>query len=245
MPGRGRGRASASRRPRRPRSRARSRRGRAARPRARGAEGARRRAGRHPDRPQITLTPNFGRNGSTVVGYTATNSVTATLRNLDTAGAIVAAAAAAGANDIGGLTLTVSDQNAVYQRALKAAVADARAHAEAIAEASGETLGDLRSATEGSGNTPIPFQAEAKAADARDADRAGHARDHGRRHGHVRRRLTARRDGPLGQRDVVDVPRSAVGSDHDVAGGALVLAGAALDRDDERLPDRRALGDRR
>lgn len=115
---------------------------------------------------QITLSPNYGRNGSTVVGYTATNSVTATLRNLDTAGATLAAATSAGANDVGGLTLTVSDQNAVYQRALKAAVADARSHAEAIAEASGETLGDLRSATEGAAGQPVPFQSEAKAADA-------------------------------------------------------------------------------
>jgi len=54
----------------------------------------------------------------------------------------------------------------VYRQALKAAVADARAHAEAIAEASGETLGDLRSAAEGSESAPIPFAAEAKAADA-------------------------------------------------------------------------------
>jgi uncharacterized protein YggE len=115
---------------------------------------------------QITLSPNFGRNGSTVVGYTASNSVTATLRSLDTAGGTVAAATAAGANDVGGLTLTVSNQNAVYRRALKAAVADARSHAGAIAEASGETLGDLRSATEGTADQPIPFQSEAKAADA-------------------------------------------------------------------------------
>ena len=61
--------------------------------------------------------------------------------------------------------LTVDDQSAVYQRALKAAVADARAHAEAIAEAAGETVGELRAATEGSESAPIPF-AEAKAADA-------------------------------------------------------------------------------
>ena len=113
---------------------------------------------------QITLTPNVGRNGSTVIGYTATNTVDATLRNLDTAGAIVSAAAAAGANEIGGLMLTVDDQSAVYQRALKAAVADARAHAEAIAEAAGETVGELRAATEGSESAPLPF-AEAKAAD--------------------------------------------------------------------------------
>ena len=114
---------------------------------------------------QITLTPNFGRNGSTVVGYTATNTVTATLRDLDTAGEIVSAAAGVGANDMSGLTLTVSNENAVYQRALKSAVADARAHAEAIAEASGETLGELRSATEGSENAPIAYESSAKAAD--------------------------------------------------------------------------------
>ena len=114
---------------------------------------------------QITLTPNVGRNGSTVVGYTATNSVDATLRNLDTAGATVAAATAAGANDVGGITLTVSDENAVYQRALKAAVADARAHAQAIADAAGETLGALRTASEGSDNGPIPYGTAAKAAD--------------------------------------------------------------------------------
>jgi uncharacterized protein YggE len=115
---------------------------------------------------EISLNPNFSRNGSSVVGYTATNTVTATLRNLDTAGATVAATAGSGANVTNGLTLTVSDESAVYQRALKAAVADARAHADAIAEASGVTVGDLQSATEGSENGPMPFQAEAKAADA-------------------------------------------------------------------------------
>ena len=76
----------------------------------------------------------------------------------------MAAATVAGANDSGGLTLSVSDQNAVYRRALQAAVADARAHAEAIATAAGETLGDLRSATEGSDSSPIPFESQ-KAAD--------------------------------------------------------------------------------
>ena len=127
---------------------------------------------------QITLTPNVGRNGSTVIGYTATNTVDATLRNLDTAGAIVSAAAAAGANEIGGLMLTVDDQSAVYQRALKAAVADARAHAEAIAEASGR---DRRRASRRDGRQRERTAAVRRGEGGRrgGADRAGHARDHG------------------------------------------------------------------
>jgi uncharacterized protein YggE len=114
---------------------------------------------------EISLSPNFGRNGSTVVGYTATNTVTATIRKLDSAGAVVAAAAGAGANAISGPSLTVSDETAVYARAVPAAVAPARTHAEAIAEASGDSIGGLRSATEGSENSPVAYEVSAKAAD--------------------------------------------------------------------------------
>src|SRR5262245_38795588 len=106
----------------------------------------------------VSLSPNYGRDGSSVTGYTASDSVTATIRKLDSAGAVVAAATAAGANQTSGPTLSVADEKLVYQRALKAAVADARAHAGAIADAGGETVGDLRSATEGSENSPIPYE---------------------------------------------------------------------------------------
>jgi uncharacterized protein len=112
---------------------------------------------------QVSLSPSFGPRGLRVIGYTATNTVDARIRHLDQAGAIVAATAAAGANEMSGPTLTVSDENAVYERALKAAVANARVHAEAIASASGDTLGELRSATEGSESSPIPLEASAKA----------------------------------------------------------------------------------
>src|SRR3954454_13262332 len=112
---------------------------------------------------QVSLSPAYGPRGNRVVGYTATNTVTARIRKLDSAGAIVSAVTASGANEVSGPTLTVADESAVYQRALKAAVADARAHAEAIAAASGETLGDLRSAVEGSESSPVPFEATAKA----------------------------------------------------------------------------------
>jgi uncharacterized protein YggE len=115
---------------------------------------------------QISLTPNFDRTGSRVVGYTATNTVDATIRTLEDAGAIVAAAAAAGANQISGPTLTVSNEDAVYARALEAAVANARAHAEAIADANGDAVGELQTVIEGSSDGgPIPFSSSAKGAD--------------------------------------------------------------------------------
>jgi uncharacterized protein YggE len=115
---------------------------------------------------QISLSPSFDRTGRRVVAYTATNTVDATIRELAEAGAIVSAAAEAGANQINGPILTVSDEAAVYARALEAAVEDAQAHAEAIADASGDELGALRSVTESRESGPVPFALEAKAADA-------------------------------------------------------------------------------
>lgn len=108
---------------------------------------------------QVSLSPNFGPAGVRVVGYTARNTVTARIRDLDVAGAVIADAAAAGANEISGPMLIVSNQKLVYQKALKAAVADARAHAEAIASASGETVGEMRTASETSESVPIALEA--------------------------------------------------------------------------------------
>jgi uncharacterized protein YggE len=114
---------------------------------------------------EISLSPNFGPNGRRVVGYTASNSVTARIRDLDEAGTIIPAVVAAGANQIGGLSLVSSEQDVLYRKALEAAVEDARAHAEAIASASEGELGPIQSVTESSTASPIPLQAEAKAAD--------------------------------------------------------------------------------
>jgi uncharacterized protein YggE len=111
---------------------------------------------------QVTLAPAYGPRGEKVAGFTATNTVTARIRDLDSAGAIVAAAAAAGANEMSGPTFTVADPQAAYQRALKVAVADARSHAEAIAEASGLTLGEVSSVTESGESVPVPIAASAK-----------------------------------------------------------------------------------
>jgi len=114
---------------------------------------------------QISLSPVQNQTGTAVVGYTATNSVTARVRDLSRAGPVVDAAVGAGANQVGGPSLTPADQQSLYRRALAAAIADARARAQAIATAAGVRLGPVRAVSESSTTTPIPF-AEGAAAKA-------------------------------------------------------------------------------
>lgn len=107
---------------------------------------------------QISLSPNENDAGTKVINYTVTNNVTVNIRDLTKAGATIDAAVGAGANQVDGPTLTPTGQQEIYRAALKAAIADARARAQAIADAAGEKLGKLRSASETS-TTPITFGA--------------------------------------------------------------------------------------
>jgi uncharacterized protein YggE len=102
----------------------------------------------------VSLEPRYSDDDGAIVGYTATNSVSATSRDLAKAGALVDAAVAAGANQASGPSLTRSDQAELYRNALRAAVADARAKADAIAAAGGLQLGEIRSVVEGSSAPP-------------------------------------------------------------------------------------------
>ena len=99
---------------------------------------------------QISITPNTNQAGTTVVNYTATNSVTARSGNIATSGKIIDGVVRAGANLVGGPSLTASDQQALSRRALKAAIADARARALVIAAAAHVKLGRVLSVTEAS-----------------------------------------------------------------------------------------------
>lgn len=90
---------------------------------------------------QVSVYPRTGDDGLSVAGYDASNTVRATIRDLDAAGAIVDAAVRAGANQVYGPTLTVSDAKAQYGAAVDAAFDDARERAEAIAAKAGLSLG--------------------------------------------------------------------------------------------------------
>ena len=123
------------------------------------------RGGKDLQTQQVSLYPQNDSSGK-VTGYAADNSVTAT-SSIAGAGALVDAAVAAGANTVSGPTLSVSDRDAQYRKALKAAVEDARAKAQALAEAGFFGVGPVSAVTEES-NAPQPVFAAAGAAKAAD-----------------------------------------------------------------------------
>jgi uncharacterized protein YggE len=112
----------------------------------------------------VELDPRYSNDGQDILGYTATNSVSARVRDINHAGAVVDAAVNAGANQVSGPSLTSSAMSAVYNRALRAAVANARSKAAALAAASGAHVGRVLSIVEGSAATPITQAPAAKGA---------------------------------------------------------------------------------
>ena len=112
---------------------------------------------------EVSLSTLTSDDGTSIVGYTASNSVSATIADLSRAGSIVDTAVAAGANQVDGPNLTVADQSALYGSALKAAVADARIKADVLASAGGLHVGAVTSIEETPGSGPITY-ADGKAA---------------------------------------------------------------------------------
>ncbi len=88
---------------------------------------------------QVSLSPRYTQDGEGIIGYTVTNSVGVTLRNLDKTGGVIDAAVEAGAN----------------RAALRAAIADAEAKAQTIARASGLALRRITDVSENGGPTPV------------------------------------------------------------------------------------------
>ena len=105
---------------------------------------------------QVSLYPQTADDGRTVTGYSASSTVTATVRKLGDAGKVVDAAVRAGATDVYGPNLHPSDTDAQYREAVDKAFDDARAHAEAIAAKAGVSLGAPVAIVEGGGYMPGP-----------------------------------------------------------------------------------------
>jgi len=106
---------------------------------------------------QVSLYPRTTDDGRTVIGYSASSSVTATVRQISRAGRVVDVAVAAGANQVSGPSLRVADSHAQYRTAVAAALDDARAQAEANAAKAGVTLGAPVAIVEnGGGGSPVP-----------------------------------------------------------------------------------------
>src|SRR5436309_1952627 len=101
----------------------------------------------------VSLSPRVSDNGETILGYSAENSVSATIRDLARAGAVVDAAVGAGANQVSGPALAKANQDRLYRDALKKSVEDARAKAQVLAAAAGRSVGRALTIVE-SGATP-------------------------------------------------------------------------------------------
>jgi uncharacterized protein YggE len=116
---------------------------------------------------QVSLNPRTDERGTGIVGYSATTTVTATVRELSRAGAVVDAAVDAGANTVSGPSLTRGDTDAQYRQALRLAYADASTKAEALAAAAGKTLGAVTAIVESSsGSVPYAVAKDAAASTA-------------------------------------------------------------------------------
>lgn len=102
----------------------------------------------------VSLSPRYNERNE-VQTFAATNTVSATTA-IAKAGSLIDAAVAAGANQVYGPSLTVTDQSERYRQALRAAVADARASAQALAAAANLSLGRVTAIVE-SGSSPQPF----------------------------------------------------------------------------------------
>jgi len=105
----------------------------------------------------VSMNPEYDYNDGarTLRGYTASETVQVTIRDLDRAGEILAAATGEGINQVGGLRFTIDDPDALETEAQELAITDAKEKAERLADALGAQLGDVKSFST-SGNTPGP-----------------------------------------------------------------------------------------
>jgi uncharacterized protein len=106
-------------------------------------------AGRDLQTTDVSVMPDWSNDGSRVEGFRAHASVQVKVRRIARAGAVVDTAVAAGATETSGPSLERADRDAQYRAALRSAVADARAKAQALAAEADVQLGPVVRVEEG------------------------------------------------------------------------------------------------
>jgi uncharacterized protein YggE len=103
-------------------------------------------------------------------GYVARNSVDVRVDDIDKVGELLELAVGSGATSVGGIRFDLKDEAKLEREALRLAVADARAKAEAMATGAGRTIDRiLRVEEQGSGGPPAPVRMYREAALAADS----------------------------------------------------------------------------
>jgi uncharacterized protein YggE len=109
----------------------------------------------------LSVQPSYQSSGTVPDGYGVSESISATLRQIASAGAVISAAAQAGGNAsvIDGVSLNLSQSSALLAAARAAAVADAKVRAGQYARAAGRAVGPVLSIQEQSAAQPLPLYA--------------------------------------------------------------------------------------
>lgn len=107
---------------------------------------------------QLSIYPTYDNTSGRINGYEVSNQVTATLRDIGAAGALIDAAgeAAGDAVRVQQLGFSIDDDSAPRAQARADAVRQAQAQAQQMAEAAGVGLGPLQSITEVVSTPPTP-----------------------------------------------------------------------------------------
>ncbi len=94
--------------------------------------------------PDVGIHPEYDyRKGQRLTGYRVMRQMMARVRDLDHLGDVLDGLVTAGANEVHGAQMSSSDPSSAEHEALRAAVAAARAKAEAVADAGGVALAGL------------------------------------------------------------------------------------------------------
>ena len=114
---------------------------------------------------QPVYSPQEPRTEPTLLGYSVSNEVNVTIREIGRIGDVLDRVVAVGATDVGHVTFLVSDASKALDQAREAAIADARRKAEVYAKAAGLQLGRVEWITEETGSgPPVPMMTRAQAA---------------------------------------------------------------------------------
>jgi uncharacterized protein YggE len=105
----------------------------------------------------LSLSPiyDYDRSPYRLVGYTATNLVTVTVRDITQSGPVIDAATGAGATDVNSIAFRLEDHTAAEAEAREQAVLAARAKADTIVAAAATQITGIISIAETS--APIPY----------------------------------------------------------------------------------------
>jgi uncharacterized protein YggE len=108
---------------------------------------------------QFDVNPNYDySNGKQMItGYTASQSVTVKIRNLDLVSNVLDGAGAVGANQVSGLNFTIDNPETLQAAAREKAIADAMSKATILEKQLGVTLTRVVNFSESTGGTPMPY----------------------------------------------------------------------------------------